>query len=113
MIFFGKSDLEKRAEKGDKSAILDLVRKGKVKKAIKILERFREEKDLRKVLFDLYLKEGMYKEAHRLIREFGREVGTARERGLVCEKVGDVEGAVEEYSKGRRFRQPLEGGRPA
>ena len=110
MIFFRKSDLEKKAEKGDKSAILELVQKGKVKKAIKLLERFRDDRDLRKVLFDLYLKEGMYREAHGLIREFGKEVGTAKERGLVCEKVGDVNGAVEEYLRVGDFESILRAG---
>lgn len=99
MIFFRKSDLEKRAEKGDKSAILELVRKGKVKKAIKLLERFTDDPDLRKVLFDLYLKEGMFRDAHRLIENFGKEVGTARERAIVCERVGDLERALEEYMR--------------
>jgi fused signal recognition particle receptor len=97
MIFFRKSELERRAEKGDKSAILELVRKGKRGKAIKLLEKFSEDPDLRKVLFDLYLQEGMYREAYNLIERYGREVGTAKQRGLVCERVEDLRRAVEEY----------------
>ena len=54
MVFFRKSELEKRAEKGDRSAILELLRKGKKEKARKLLERHEDDPDLRKVLFDLY-----------------------------------------------------------
>ncbi len=98
MLFFRKSELERRAEEGDKSAIIELAKKGKVKKAIDLLEKRVEDPDLRSFLFDLYLKEGMFKKAYELLLRFG-DVGTAKERGEVCEKVGDKERAVEEYLK--------------
>ncbi len=98
MLFFKKSELEKRAEKGDKSAILELLRKGKKEKAKKLLERYEEDPDLKKVLFDLYLQEENYMQAYRLL-ERAPELGTARDRGLVYEKVGNYTKAVEEYMK--------------
>jgi len=97
MLFFKKSELEKRAEKGDKSAVLELLRKGKRDKAKKLLERYEEDPDLRKVLFNLYREEGSYLQAYRLLERFGRELGTAKDRALVYEKVGDYQKAVEEY----------------
>ncbi|WP_457599808.1 signal recognition particle-docking protein FtsY [Hydrogenivirga sp.] len=99
MLFFKKSEVEKRAEKGDKSAILELLRRGKKDKAKKLLERHEEDPDLRKVLFDLYLEEENYMQAYRLLERHGEELGNARERGLVYEKVGNYAKAVEEYLK--------------
>ncbi len=99
MLFFRKSDVEKRAEKGDKSAILELLRKGEKKKAKKLLEEHRDDPDLRKVLFDLYVEEEYYMQALELLEEFGTEIGTAKERALVYEKSGDYERAAEEYLK--------------
>ncbi|RLJ70719.1 fused signal recognition particle receptor [Hydrogenivirga caldilitoris] len=99
MLFFKKSDIEKRAEKGDKSAILELLRKGKREKAKKLLEKYESDPDLRKVLFDLYLEEENFMQAYRLLERYGKELGTAKERGLVYEKVGNYAGAVEEYLK--------------
>ncbi|EDP75816.1 signal recognition particle-docking protein FtsY [Hydrogenivirga sp. 128-5-R1-1] len=99
MLFFKKSEVEKRAEKGDKSAILELLRKGKRDKARKLLERHEEDPDLRKVLFDLYLEEENYMQAYRLLERYGNELGSAEERGLVYEKAGNYTKAVEEYLK--------------
>jgi len=97
MLFFRKSELERRAEGGDKSAILELLRKGKRKKAKELLERYEEDKDLRKVLFELYVEDENYLQAYRLLERYGEELGNAKERGLVYEKVGDYAKAVEEY----------------
>ncbi len=99
MVFFRKSELEKRAERGDKSAILELLRKGKKDKARKFLERHEEDPNLRKVLFDLYFEEGNYLQAYRLVEKYGSEVGTAKERAEACEKAGNHRLAVEEYLK--------------
>lgn len=99
MLFFKKSEIEKRAEKGDKSAILELLRKGKKDKARKLLEKYEEEADLRKVLFDLYVEEGNYLQAYRLLEKYGDELGTAKSRALVYEKAGNYQKAVEEYLK--------------
>ncbi len=99
MLFFKKSEVEKRAEKGDKSAILELLRKGKKDKAQKLLERYEDDPDLRKVLFDLYVDEENYLQAYRLLERYGEELGNAKTRGLVYEKVGNYTKAVEEYLK--------------
>ncbi len=99
MLFFKKSDLEKKAEKGDKSAILELLRKGKKDKAKKLLEKHEEDPDLRKVLFDLYLEEENYLQAYRLLERYGEELGSAKERALVYEKAGNYTKAIEEYMK--------------
>ncbi len=99
MFFFRKSELEKRAEKGDKSAILELLRKGKKDKARKYLEKYEHDPDLRKVLFDLYFEEENYLQAYRLLERYGEELGTAKQRAIVYEKVGNYKKAVEEYLK--------------
>lgn len=99
MLFFRKSDLERRAEKGDKSAILELVRKGKRDKAKKLLEKHEEDADLRKVLFDLYVEDENYMQAYRLLERFGEELGTSKSRASVYEKVGNYSKAVQEYLK--------------
>jgi len=99
MLFFRKSEVEKRAERGDKSAILELLRKGDRKKARKLLEEHRDDPDLRKVLFDLYVDEEYYMQALQLLEEFGPELGSARKRALVYDRSGDYERAVEEYLK--------------
>jgi fused signal recognition particle receptor len=97
MIFFKKSETEKRAERGDKSAILELLRKGKKDKARKLLEEHEDDPDLRKVLFDLYCEEGNYLQAYRLLEKFGSELGTAKRRAEVYERVGNHKLAAEEY----------------
>ena len=99
MLFFKKSEVEKRAEKGDKSAILELLRKGKKDKARKLLEKHEDDPDLRKVLFDLYVEEENYLQAYRLLEKYGEELGSAKTRGLVYERSGDYTRAVEEYLK--------------
>jgi len=99
MLFFRKSEVEKRAERGDKSAILELLRKGKRDKARKLLEKHEEDPDLRKVLFDLYVEEGNYLQAYRLLERYGDELGTAKSRALVYERAGNYQKAVEEYLK--------------
>ncbi len=110
MLFFRKSDLEKRAERGDKSAILEIARRGKTKKAIKLLEKHLDDPDLRSFLFDLYLKEGMFERAYQLVKRFGSDVGTAKERALVCERAGDHRRAVEEYLKTGSFEDIVRAG---
>ena len=97
MIFFKRSDLEKKAKEGDVSAILELARKGKRDKAIKFLEEREGDPQLRKVLFDLYLEEGKDLQAYRLVEKYGEEVGTAKERALVAERIGNHAYAVKEY----------------
>ncbi len=99
MFFFKKSELEKRAEKGDKSAILELLRKGKKDKAKKYLEKYESDSDLRKVLFDLYVEDENFMQAYRLLERYGGDLGTAKKRGLVYEKVGNYGKAIEEYLK--------------
>ncbi len=99
MLFFKKSEIEKRAERGDKSAILELLSRGKRDKAKKLLEKHEEDPDLRKVLFDLYFEEENYMQAYRLLERFGDQLGTAKERARVYEKVGNYAKAVEEYMK--------------
>ncbi len=99
MIFFRKSDVEKRAEKGDKSAILELLRKGKRDKAKKLLEKHEQNPDLRSVLYDLYLEEENYQQAYRLLERYGDSLGTAKDRALVYEKAGNYTKAIEEYQK--------------
>jgi len=56
MFFWKKSDTEKKAEEGSKEAILELIKSGKISKAESILENFKDNEELRKILFDLYLK---------------------------------------------------------
>lgn len=97
--FFKKSEEEKLAEKGDKSAILKLIEKGKKDKAIEILERFKEDPELRPILFKLYMEEGKYYYAYQLVEYYDKNLATAKERALLYEKVGEVQKAVEEYSK--------------
>ncbi len=99
MLFFKKSDLEKRAEKGDKSAILELIRKGKRDKARKFLEKYENDPDLRKILFDLYVEEGNFTQALRLLERFGNQLGTVKERAEVYYRVGNYAKAIEEYLK--------------
>ena len=107
MLFFKKSELEKRAEKGDKSAILELLRKGKKDKARKLLERHEDDPDLRKVLFELYVEEENYTQALRLLERYGSELGTAKERATVYYKGGNYSKAVEEYLKVGDFESLL------
>jgi len=103
MLFFRKSEVEKRAEKGDRSAILELLRKGERKKAKKLLEEHKEDPDLRKVLFDLYVEEEYYMQAAELLEQFGADLGTAETRALVYEKSGNYEKAVEEHLRVGNF----------
>lgn len=97
--FFKKSEEEKLAEKGDKSAILKLIEKGKKDKAIEILERFKEDPELRPILFKLYMDEGKYYYAYQLVEYYDKNLATAKERALLYERVGEIQKAVEEYSK--------------
>ncbi len=101
MVFFWrKSETEKKAEKGDKGAILELIRQGKKDKAVKILKKYALEKeDLAEVLFDLYVKEGKLADAYPFIRKFGEKVGTAKDRAKVYHAVGDYDNAIKEYQK--------------
>jgi fused signal recognition particle receptor len=97
--FFKKSEEEKLAERGDKSAILKLIEKGKKDKAIEILEKFKEDPELRPILFKLYMEEGKYYYAYQLVEYYDKNLATAKERALLYEKVGEIQKAVEEYSK--------------
>jgi len=74
MVFFWRKDeTEKEAEKGKREAIIRLINEGKKDKAIKILERFKEREELRKLLFELYLEKGKYENAYKLLKDFGEE----------------------------------------
>ncbi len=97
--FLKKSQEEKLAEKGDKSAILKLIEKGKKDKALEILEKFKEDPQLRPILFRLYMEEGKYYYAYQLVEYYDRDLATAKERAMLYDKVGEVQKAVEEYSK--------------
>jgi len=98
MVFFWrKSEEEKKAEQGDKNAILRLIEKGKKEKAIEILERFKENPELRRILYKLYVEEGKYYYAYQLIEHYDRSLASAPERALIYERVGERERAVEEY----------------
>lgn len=100
MVFFWKkSNIEKEAEEGKREAIINLIREGKKDKAIKILEKFREKEELRKLLFNLYLEKERYKKAYELIKDFGEEIGSLKERAVVYEKVGELKKAVDLYLK--------------
>ncbi len=101
MVFFWKkSEVEKKAEKGDKGAILELIRQGKKDKAVKILKKYAlEREDLAEVLFDIYVKEGKLADAYPFLRKFGEKVGKAKERAKVYRAVGDYDNAVKEYLK--------------
>ncbi len=98
-LFWKRSQEEKAAERGDKTNILKLIEKGKIDKAIDILERFKENQELRSILYDLYIKTGKYYYAYQLIEHYDRSLGTAKERALIYEKVGEKEKAVEEYQR--------------
>lgn len=98
MFFWKKSDTEKKAEEGSKEAILELIKSGKTSKAESILENFKDNEELRKILFDLYLKNNEYYKAYTLIEKY-KDVGTAPERALVYEESGYITKAIEEYLK--------------
>ncbi len=99
MFFWRKSEEEKLAEKGDKNAILTLIEKGKKAKAVEILERFKENPELRGLLFRLYMEEGKYYYAYQLIEHYDPELATAKEKALIYERVGELEKSAVEYAK--------------
>ncbi len=99
MLFWKKSKEEKLAEEGDKGAILALIEKGKKEKAIEILERFKENKELRGLLFRLYMEEGKYYYAYQLIEHYDPDLASAKEKALIYEKVGELEKSAKEYAK--------------
>lgn len=99
MLFWRKSQEEKLAEQGDKNAILALIEKGKKSKAIEILEGFKDNKELRGLLFRLYMEEGKYYYAYQLIEHYDPDLATAKERALIYERVGELERSAEEYAK--------------
>jgi len=66
-LFWKKSQEEKLAEKGDKNAILKLIQQGKRERAIEILERFKDDPQLLRLLYDLYMQEGKYYYAYQLL----------------------------------------------
>lgn len=99
MLFWRKSQEEKLAEQGDKNAILALIEKGKKDKAIEILERFKENPELRRILFRLYMEEGKYYYAYQLIEHYEPELASAKEKALIYERVGELEKSASEYAK--------------
>ncbi len=99
MVFWKKSQEEKLAQQGDKNAILTLIEKGKKKKAIEILERFKEDPELRRILFKLYMEEGKYYYAYQLLEHYEPELAGAKEKALIYERVGELEKAAQEYAK--------------
>ncbi|WPM32462.1 signal recognition particle-docking protein FtsY [Hydrogenobacter sp. T-2] len=99
MFFWRKTEEEKLAERGDKNAILTLIEKGKKDKAIEILERFKENPELRGLLFRLYMEEGKYYYAYQLIEHYDPELATAKEKALIYERVGELEKSATEYAK--------------
>ncbi len=109
MLFWKKSDIEKKAEEGSKEAILELIKSGKASKALSILENFKENEELRKILFDLYFKSGEYYKAYMLIDRYS-DVGSAPERALVYEESGYIQKAIEEYLKIGNFNSLYKAG---
>jgi len=100
MVFFWKkSELEKRAEKGEKGAIAELLRQGKKDKALKILKKYAlEKKELAELLFETLLSEGKYQEAYPYLKKW-KDLGRAKDRARVYRWVGEYEKALEEYLK--------------
>lgn len=100
MVFFWRrSEEEKLAERGDKNAILSLIEKGKKEKAIEYLERFKDNPELRALLFRLYMEEGKYYYAYQLIEHYDPNLASAKEKALIYEKVGEYEKSAQEYAK--------------
>ncbi|MCX8060703.1 MAG: signal recognition particle receptor subunit alpha, partial [Aquificaceae bacterium] len=99
MLFWRKSQEEKLAEQGDKNAILSLVEKGKKDRAIQILENFKENPELRGLLYRLYMEEGKYYYAYQLVEHYDPGLATAKEKALIYEKVGEIEKSAQEYAK--------------
>ncbi|MCS6998566.1 MAG: signal recognition particle-docking protein FtsY [Aquificaceae bacterium] len=99
MLFWRKSQEEKLAERGDKNAIISLIEKGKRERAIEILERFKENPELRGLLFRLYMEEGKYYYAYQLVEHYDPELATAKEKALIYERVGELEKSAREYAK--------------
>ncbi|MCX8075829.1 MAG: signal recognition particle-docking protein FtsY [Aquificaceae bacterium] len=99
MFFWKKSQEEKLAEQGDKNAILALIEKGKKSKAIEILEGFKDNQELRGLLFRLYMEEGKYYYAYQLLEYYDPNLATAKEKALIYERVGELERSAEEYAK--------------
>ncbi len=101
MVFFWrKSELEKKAEKGDKGAIQELIKQGKKDKALKILKKYADKReDLAELLFELYVKEGKLGDAYRYLEKYGEKIGTAKQRAEVYRSVGKYEEALREYEK--------------
>lgn len=111
MVFFWrKAEEEKLAEKGDKNAILKLIEKGKIDRAIQILEGFKDDPELRKILYDLYLKEGKYYFAYQLIEHYDKSLGTAWEKATIYERVGEKEKALQEYLRIGNFESLTKAG---
>ncbi|NPB07032.1 MAG: signal recognition particle-docking protein FtsY [Aquificae bacterium] len=99
VLFWRKSELEKRAEKGDKSALLELVKKGKKDKALSILkEKALESEELAELLFELLAQERRYQELYPYLKRFP-SLGRALERARVYRSVGEYDEAIKEYLK--------------
>jgi len=111
MVFFWRKDeTEKEAEKGKREAIIRLINEGKKDKAIKILERFKEREELRKLLFELYLEKGKYENAYKLLKDFGEDIASVEERALVYDRVGKGREAVDLYLKTGKFENIMRAG---
>ncbi|RMH80703.1 MAG: signal recognition particle-docking protein FtsY [Acidobacteria bacterium] len=99
VLFWRKTQEEKLAEQGDKNAILSLIEKGKREKAIHILENFKENPELRPILYRLYMEEGKYYYAYQLIEHYDPNLATTKEKALIYERVGELEKSAAEYAK--------------
>ncbi len=98
MVFlWRKSQEEKLARQGDKNAILKLIQEGKKDLAIQILEEFKDNSELRPILYNLYMQKGKYYCAYQLVEFYDKNLATAKERALLYERVGEKGKAVEEY----------------
>ena len=99
MLFWKKSQEEKLARQGDKHAILSLIEKGKKDLAIEILENFKDDPELRPILYKLYMESGKYYYAYQLVEYYDKNLATTKERALLYDKVGEKEKALQEYLK--------------
>ncbi len=111
MVFFWKrSNIEKEAERGKREAIIALIKEGKKERALKILEKYKENGELRKLLFDLYMEKEKYKKAYELIKEFGEDLCSVEERALIYEKVGELEKSADLYLKTGKYENLVRAG---
>lgn len=98
-FFWRRSSEEKLARKGDKNAILSLIEGGKRELAIEILENFKENPELRPILFRLYMETGKYYFANQLVEYYDQNLATSKEKAIIYEHIGELEKAAKEYAK--------------